>query len=133
MVGGVLKERTYIYYHTHNIMKKCQTCKEIKPLTDFCKSKMMADGHHNQCKSCVKVYQLANKDKLKAYQKEYQKVYKVEHKEELEAYLSNYFKTTYKEKHRAYVNRWRAANPEKVKQYKAIAYQRAKAKQQNGQ
>ncbi len=105
-------------------MKKCVTCKEIKPLTDFCKSKMMADGHHTQCKVCVKTYQIANKERLKAYQKAYQPKYKKEHKEELYAYLVNYQKTVYREKRNAYQSKWRKANPDKVKQYKQVMAER---------
>ena len=114
-------------------MKHCKKCDTTQPLENFARSKRSIDGHTWTCKTCIKAYQATIKDKLKEYQKGYQKVYRVEHKEELNVYLSNYFKTTYKERHRAYVDKWRAANPEKVKQYKAIAYQRAKLKKQNGQ
>lgn len=114
-------------------MKHCKKCDTTQPLENFARSKRSIDGRTWTCKTCIKAYQATIKDKLKEYQKTYQKVYRVEHKEELNVYLSNYFKTTYKERHREYVDKWRAANPEKVKQYKAIAYQRAKLKKQNGQ
>ena len=35
-------------------IKTCRDCSESKPLGQFYKHKMMADGHLNKCKSCVK-------------------------------------------------------------------------------
>lgn len=131
LAGGVLRERTYIYYHTHNNMKQCLKCKEIKPLTDFCKNKHIVDGHHTQCKACVKTYQQANKEKLKEYQRNYQPQYKAEHRDELLAYLANYQKTVYREKHLAYLKEWKKRNPEKVAQYRKVMAERKQ--QANGQ
>lgn len=39
-------------------MKKkcCIGCRKIKPLSQFYKHKMMADGHLNKCKPCVRSY-----------------------------------------------------------------------------
>ena len=91
---------------------------------------MMADGHNNQCKLCVKAYQITIKDKLKAYQRDYQPQYKAEHKEELKEYLNNYQRTVYKEKHYAYIAKWKAVNPDKVAQYRKNMIER---KQQNGE
>lgn len=106
------------------LFKKCVKCKQELPATNFCKYHRSKDGYAYQCKACIKEYQIANQEKLKAYQKAYQPGYKAEHKEELKAYLANYQKTVYKEKHLAYLKKWKAANPDKVKQYLATMKKR---------
>lgn len=112
-------------------MKYCAKCDTTKPYTDFGKSKWsLKDGYAYTCKACIKEYQLANKEKLKAYQKEYQPQYKAEHKDKLNEYNRVYHKEIYRDKHLAYVTKWRAANPDKVAQYRAISDARAKAKKQ---
>lgn len=35
------------------MMKRCNTCNEIKPLDEFYRQEQMSDGHLNQCKTCV--------------------------------------------------------------------------------
>ena len=114
-------------------MKYCKRCDSTQPLENFARCKRSIDGRTWTCKTCIKAYQATIKDKLKEYQKTYQKVYRAEHRDELNSYLSTYLKTTGKERHRVYLDRWRAANPEKVKEYIKKSYERAKLKKQNGQ
>ena len=116
-----------------NTTKHCAKCDTTQPIEQFCKTKRSVDGHSWTCKTCVKAYQLSIKDKMKEYQKSYQKVYRAEHRDELNSYLSTYLKTSGREKHRAYLDRWRATNPEKVKEYIRVSNERAKLKKQNGQ
>ena len=112
-------------------MKYCSKCDTTKPIEQFSKSKRSADGYAYTCKACIKEYQIANKEKLKAYQREYQPQYKTEHKDKLNAYLSNWQKTAGREKHLAYIKEWKKRNPEKVAQYKKVMAERKQ--QANGQ
>ena len=51
--------------------KKCFKCGEVKPLSEFYKHKMMADGHLNKCKDCArrdsKNHRMENIDEIRAY------------------------------------------------------------------
>lgn len=50
-------------------LKRCCTCKDDKPVTEFCKSKKTKDGYQNGCKKCAakssKKYAQRNPDKKK--------------------------------------------------------------------
>lgn len=51
--------------------KICRACGADKPLEDFYRHRMMADGHLNKCRDCVKQrvhgYRLANIDRIREY------------------------------------------------------------------
>ena len=53
--------------------KKCFKCNIEKPLSEFYKHKMMADGHLNKCKDCSRKDVKANRDKNLDYYREYDK------------------------------------------------------------
>ena len=121
-------------------MKRCNKCKEDKELDQFSKNKNNTDGHHNQCKSCRKEYNLKNTDKTKVYDQkykglnkdrhkdydkqyylsnkpeilEYQKLYKINHKEEIDQY-----NIETREKHIEYIRNWRLLNPKYHQKYKS--------------
>ena len=58
--------------------KECFKCKSVKPLEEFYKHAMMADGHLNKCKMCAKSdalkHRLLNLNKIRAYDKERSKL-----------------------------------------------------------
>ena len=134
-------------------MKTCSKCKIEQSLDNFVNNKNYKDGKHGTCKTCVKEYQLTVKDKLKAYQKEYQPSYKQENYGDLLAYQQEW-KAANKDKCIAYAKKslakpevmakkraymkeynklWRTNNPEKWRESVAKYNAKLKVKRQNGQ
>jgi ribosomal protein S27AE len=58
--------------------KECFKCSTVKPLSDFYKHKMMADGHLNKCKECtqsdVEKHRTENIERIRAYDRERSKL-----------------------------------------------------------
>lgn len=58
-------------------MRKCYTCKEIKPLSEYHRNPRRKYGVSNQCKTCANKYaseyRKSNKDKVNEYQRLYSK------------------------------------------------------------
>jgi len=52
-------------------MKRCVTCKQEKPFSDFHKNKSEKDGYHSQCKQCRQKYSEINSERIKKYSKKY--------------------------------------------------------------
>ena len=80
--------------------KVCNKCKSLKLLSEFHKKKASTDGHHSQCKVCLKEYQAkyyaANPEKEKernakhrAAYPDYQAEYKKANPEKCRAWCSN--------------------------------------------
>ena len=96
--------------------KQCTTCKLELPLLFFCKNKHQKDGHHRECKPCVKAYQQANKAKLQIYQQKYQAVYRFENCAELAEYDAKW-KANNRDKCNSYTKKSNAKNPQRLKNY----------------
>ena len=96
--------------------KKCTTCKLELPLLFFCKNKHQKDGHHRECKPCVKAYQQANKAKLQIYQQKYQAVYRTENYDKIAEYTAEW-KANNIDKCNSYTKKSNAKNPQLLKNY----------------
>ncbi len=77
-------------------MKKCNSCGELKPYTEFDKNKRNKDGYCFWCKNCHKQYNKQyyhdNKEKLKQYyhdNKDKIKQYRIDNKEKINEYNKN--------------------------------------------
>jgi cytochrome c biogenesis factor len=97
-------------------LRRCNGCKQDLPLSNFSKNKNSSNGYNWTCKACIKTYQLSIKDKLKAYQHEYQKVYREENKEKLNE-RANQWARDNPEKHRAHVAKANAKRRDKINAY----------------
>jgi hypothetical protein len=95
---------------------QCNNCKIEQPLDNFSNNKNTKTGKHWTCKSCIKVYQLTIKDKLKTYQHDYQKSYKVENKDKINDYLRQW-QSDNREKCRSYAKKSNEKNPQRMKDY----------------
>ena len=93
-------------------MKKCCTCGEVKPFSDFHKANKRKCGHAFSCKQCVKVYHkefyLINKEKIDIRNKQWYENNKEQRSESCRKYYINN-KIKYKENGK----RWETNNPDK--------------------
>jgi len=76
--------------------KVCSHCKEIKPLTKFCKHTGRKDGYNNECKLCCKKrhkrYRAEHIEETKLYNKHH----RTKNPKEIKLYHNKYVKNKYK-------------------------------------
>jgi hypothetical protein len=108
-------------------MQTCITCKQQLPFEQFSRNKTCKSGYHRECKFCVKIYQLANKERLKEYQQKYQSVYRTENYDKLMEYDAEWRKNN-RDKVKSYVAKSNAKNPQRMKDYMKAYNQRKKNK-----
>ncbi len=100
-------------------MKKCSKCEEVKSFEEFYRDKSRKNGFRFQCKSCVKAYGEANKDRIKARSKAYHEA----NKDKVNTKKKAYYEAN-KDRKKAY----REANKEKIKDKKKAYYEANKNK-----
>lgn len=110
--------------------KVCIKCNEIKKISCFKKRDGSKDGHMNRCDIClkqyykeyreknkdkIKQYQLANRDRLKPYYKEYSKKWEMENKEKRQKQKRINFKN-WRQKNKDYNKNYKKNNPPSLNQ-----------------
>jgi len=71
-------------------LKKCRTCKEIKPISDFEKAVNGIDGHRNECRDCRSVKKIQYSIKNKEMIREQKRKYAIDNKERTKEYKKEY-------------------------------------------
>ena len=89
-------------------MKTCFRCKKTKPLEDFYRHPMMADGHLGKCKECTKTDVSQNYHKRRDQYVAYER--------------ARYLRPERKKKAALYLKRRRKIHPDKAKAYRAVSY-----------
>ena len=87
--------------------KRCCRCKEIKPLSNFCKCKRAKDGFQHCCRQCQTLYYQNNKEVILHLQKVYYQNNKEAH--------SKHMKLYYEKNKEAYAIRSRAYEKKRLK------------------
>ena len=113
-------------------MKLCSKCKIEKEFECFGKSKCTKDGYRYECKSCRKIYNIQNKNKIREYKKKYYQLNKEKcNKISKKWYIENIdFKKEYdkkyhlenKEKRKKTYDEWRVNNIDRLRDYKKQYY-----------
>ena len=90
--------------------KRCSKCGEVKPRSEFNKSRREASGLQSSCKMCRKIW----RESHKAETAECRKVWRENHKSERETYQK-----TWRSAHKAHIveygNKYSRENPEKLR------------------
>lgn len=94
--------------------KICNCCKQIKPISEYYKSKSCLDGYNGQCKAC-----LALKDK------QYQQNLTPEQKEQRKQYLIKYTAKN-KDRIKQYQKQYKQLNTDKIKEADRLRYEENK-------
>lgn len=96
-------------------MKRCPTCKEVKPRGEFNKDASKKDGLSNLCKECNRAksrkWRAENPEKERASTRKWY----AENREKHRA-IGRKWEAENREKYRARKRRWAAENPEKVRE-----------------
>lgn len=109
--------------------KACSKCKQVKPLSEFHKSKAAKSGHKPACKACKseanKTYRAENKELIKSIKKNWyrnnpEKVKEYQAKAKQNLRLNPEYSKNYYEKNKAKLNakhrEWRAKNHKKARE-----------------
>jgi len=112
-------------YEVPEGMKRCSTCGELKPPSEFFQDKNKRDGYRYDCKSCKKKYDNANRETIKERHAIWHKQYYATNTEKLKRKRKNYYTANgevMRERSRYYYN----VNREEEKKKKRDFYNNVK-------
>ena len=89
----MLWAQLHLCYSKPKQMKVCTKCNVSQELTEFNRDAKGKDGLSNRCKSCLRVYHILNKERIKIKEKEYR-----ENNPNFEIYRKSYFKNYKKDR-----------------------------------
>lgn len=110
--------------------KKCTTCKQFKPISEFYKDAHRRDGYYNSCKQChakfVKGWQEKNEEYFKQINKRWKKAHPQQHGQYNKKWANeNQDKVQemmreWRQKNPGYGSKWRKNNLDKISNYAQI-------------
>jgi hypothetical protein len=95
--------------------KRCSTCKETKPVSEFSRNRNSKDGLQNNCKECARGYISKWQETNPDYFREAARRWAAENPERVRENARRWQEAN-AEKKRGSNRRWREANPEKVRE-----------------
>ena len=107
--------------------KKCTTCKETKPVSEFYKDATRGDGYYTTCKKChaqhVKNWQTHNAERFRDANMKWKHTHKKQRNEQNKKWAKEHPEkrrktdTAWRNKNPEYGKNWRKNNKEKIKHY----------------
>jgi hypothetical protein len=95
--------------------KRCSTCKETKPVTEFVRNRYRPDGLQNSCKVCTREHNRRNREKYPEKKLAEVDRWRKANPDKVRGY-NRRWKEANPERHREITRIWYAANPEKARE-----------------
>ena len=110
--------------------KRCSSCKEIKPFSEFYRDSRRGDGYYTKCKKChneaVRNWEIKNIEKVKESNKKWKKAHKKQRAEESKSWAQAHpeyrreIGIKWRAEHPDYGKNWQKKNKDKVRNYQLV-------------